>query len=142
LTEGSPAGGTWSGTSVSGNTFDPAAGVGSYVLTYTFTAPNGCTGTGNDTMLVDACIGIDENTVATWSAYPNPTYGNITLVTNGNENEDHLVEVYSAEGKLVISESFSAGAQIQLNIAEQAGGIYMVRITSGSQISTVRIIKQ
>jgi hypothetical protein len=142
LTEGNPIGGTWSGTSISGNTFDPSVGVGSYVLTYTYTAPNGCTGTGSDTMLVDACSGIIENTVASWSAYPNPTYGNVTLVTNGNENEDHLVEVYAADGKLVISESFTAGAQIQLNIAEQAGGIYMVRIISSSQISTVRIIKQ
>ena len=35
---GDPAGGTWTGTAVSGGSFDPAtAGVGSYQLTYTYT---------------------------------------------------------------------------------------------------------
>ena len=38
-----PAGGVFSGTGVSGNTFNPtAATVGTYTLTYTYTNPNGC----------------------------------------------------------------------------------------------------
>ena len=42
---GNPLGGTWSGTGVVGNDFDPAtAGVGNYVLTYTMA---GCTTTIN-----------------------------------------------------------------------------------------------
>ena len=143
LTEGNPTGGTWTGTSVSGNAFDPAIGVGSYVLSYTFTAPNGCTATATDTMVVDACIGIEEvpGTV-TWSAFPNPTFGNVTLSANGNENENHLVEVYSAEGKMIISERFNAGSIIQVNMEGQAAGIYMVRIISQAETSTIRIIKQ
>jgi hypothetical protein len=41
---GSPAGGTWSGTGVSGNTFNPAvSGAGSFTLTYSFTNAGGCT---------------------------------------------------------------------------------------------------
>ena len=31
---GTPAGGTWSGTGVTGNNFDPSTGVGTYTLTY------------------------------------------------------------------------------------------------------------
>jgi len=41
---GSPAGGTFSGTGVTGSSFSPAAaGVGTYPITYTYTDANGCT---------------------------------------------------------------------------------------------------
>jgi serine protease len=42
---GSPAGGVFSGTAVSGNSFNPAsAGAGQFSLTYTYTSSNGCVG--------------------------------------------------------------------------------------------------
>jgi hypothetical protein len=42
----SPAGGTFSGAGVSGNDFDPTvAGLGTHVITYSFTDGNGCTST-------------------------------------------------------------------------------------------------
>ena len=44
LNQGSPAGGTYSGTGVSGNVFSPAtAGSGTHTITYTYTDANGCT---------------------------------------------------------------------------------------------------
>jgi adhesin HecA-like repeat protein len=44
LTGGSPSGGTYSGTGVSGGQFDPAtAGVGTHQITYTYTDGNDCT---------------------------------------------------------------------------------------------------
>ena len=42
LTGGSPAGGTYSGPGVTGATFNPAVGVGTYAITYTYTDLNGC----------------------------------------------------------------------------------------------------
>lgn len=43
LTEASPAGGVYSGTGVSGDTFDPAvAGAGTHTITYTYTNAEGC----------------------------------------------------------------------------------------------------
>jgi hypothetical protein len=54
---GSPAGGTWSGTGVSGSTFNPTtAGPGSFVLTYSFTNEFGCTVTCQTT------IGVTQST--------------------------------------------------------------------------------
>ena len=41
---GNPAGGTWSGTGVTGNNFDPTVGIGNYILTYILA---GCTTTIN-----------------------------------------------------------------------------------------------
>ena len=37
---GNPAGGTWSGTGVTANAFQPSVGVGNYVLTYTMAGCN------------------------------------------------------------------------------------------------------
>ncbi|MGB3143015.1 MAG: HYR domain-containing protein [Maribacter sp.] len=42
LTGGSPLGGTYSGPGVTGSTFNPAIGVGTYVITYSYTDINGC----------------------------------------------------------------------------------------------------
>ncbi len=52
---GSPAGGTFTGTGVSGSTFNPAtAGTGTHSVTYTYTDQNGCTGTSQVTTTVFA----------------------------------------------------------------------------------------
>lgn len=51
LTGGSPAGGTYSGTGVSGSDFDPAAGT--QTVTYTYTDGNGCTNDAATTITVN-----------------------------------------------------------------------------------------
>lgn len=50
---GTPPGGTWSGSGVTGNTFDPS--FGTETLTYTFTAMNGCTDSEQTTITVTSC---------------------------------------------------------------------------------------
>jgi hypothetical protein len=47
---GSPAGGTWSGTGVTGNNFDPS--VGTQTLTYSYTDGNGCSASCQTTITV------------------------------------------------------------------------------------------
>jgi hypothetical protein len=56
LTGGSPAGGSYSGSGVSGGIFDPSiAGIGVHVITYTFTDLNGCTNSATATIEVVDC---------------------------------------------------------------------------------------
>lgn len=65
LTGGTPAGGTYSGTAVSGNEFTPAtAGVGTYVITYNYTNANGCSA--SDT----SAIHVNGLPTVTFSALP------------------------------------------------------------------------
>lgn len=65
LTQGSPAGGTYSGPGVSNNTFDPSvAGIGSHTLSYTLANGN-CSTTVNTTVVVTAAP------QATMTALPN-----------------------------------------------------------------------
>ncbi|MBS1733818.1 MAG: hypothetical protein JST02_11040, partial [Bacteroidetes bacterium] len=55
---GTPAGGVFSGTGISGNTFDPSvAGVGGpYTITYTYSTLAGCTASSNATVTVTNCV--------------------------------------------------------------------------------------
>ncbi|MEZ4777655.1 MAG: LamG-like jellyroll fold domain-containing protein [Bacteroidia bacterium] len=55
LVGGMPAGGVYSGSGVSGQTFDPASvGPGQYLINYTVTGANGCTNLANQMMVVYA----------------------------------------------------------------------------------------
>ena len=55
LSDGSPAGGTYSGPGVSGTNFDAsAAGVGTHTITYSYVDGNGCTGSATDDITVFA----------------------------------------------------------------------------------------
>lgn len=64
---GSPAGGTFSGNGVSGNSFNPAGLSGNVNLSYTFTNPQGCSGSATQTAVVnsapDAQIQTPQGTV-------------------------------------------------------------------------------
>lgn len=61
LTGGSPSGGTYSGTGVSGGNFDPAAaGVGTHTITYTYTTGTGCTNIATETITVTSGITVTQ----------------------------------------------------------------------------------
>jgi PKD repeat protein len=79
LSGGTPTGGTYSGTGVTNNNFNPStAGAGTYTITYTATQ-NGCSNTATNTIQVDACAGIDEVLSNLVVIYPNPTGGMLTV---------------------------------------------------------------
>lgn len=54
LTSGQPAGGVYSGTSISNGSFDPSIGAGVYQIEYLYEDSNGCTATANTPMTVTA----------------------------------------------------------------------------------------
>ncbi len=55
LSNGSPVGGTYTGTGVSGGTFNPAtSGAGSFPITYTYTDGNGCTNSDVENITVNS----------------------------------------------------------------------------------------
>ena len=54
LNQASPAGGTYSGTGVTGNQFDPSVGTGSYFVTYTYTDGLGCVNQDSQSVTVNA----------------------------------------------------------------------------------------
>ncbi len=127
----SPAGGTFSGPGVSGNTFDPfAVGDGTFFISYTYTDINGCTGSTSDSLYVDLCLGVASagTSVAEFTVYPNPNNGQFTFVQNSSASVDVLI--YDALGQLVNSFQANAGVQQQLNL--QVSGMYTITIVDAN----------
>jgi hypothetical protein len=138
----SPAGGTWSGNTVSGNTFDPfAAGSGTHFISYTFTDANGCSASATDSLYVDLCMGVETASATGWSLYPNPTDGFITLGTSNTLTSDVIVEIYAADGKLISSENKQQASTIAIDITSEPVGVYFVKVISNGTVTTHRLVK-
>ncbi len=114
LSGGSPAGGSYSGTGVSGGQFNPAtAGVGTFTITYSYTNANACTATATNSITVNNCGGC----TASISTDKSTTFcqgGNVTLTANAGA-----------------SYLWSTGATTQ-SITVNAGGSYTVTVTNAN----------
>ena len=122
MTEGTPAGGTYSGPGVTGNDFDPAtAGVGTWTLLYDYTDANGCSGQSVQTVLVDDCLGMTENTEIAYSIFPNPTENNFTVVS---EVEFDAIKLIDLNGRIL--RTFNSNEQV--DVSEFSSGVYIIEI--------------
>jgi len=134
---GTPAGGSFSGTSVSGNQFDPAIGVGSHDVYYSFTDANGCSAEDTLTIVVDACASIDENNTFLLTVYPNPTTGliHVEIPVDGA-----AIQVTDVFGKVVYSNN-SVSSKSTINLTGNAIGAYFVSVTTqDGEHSIARIV--
>jgi hypothetical protein len=138
---GAPLGGTFSGPGVLGTTFDPSTLNGLQVLTYTVTDSNNCTGSITDNIYVDACAGINEGTFAQMNVYPNPNLGQFTIDLGYAPTAPVQVEIMNALGQKVQSFTMTTSVE-QVDLSTYEGGMYLVRITSGNEVSIVRVTKQ
>jgi hypothetical protein len=139
---GMPSGGTWSGTSVSGNQFDPSAGSGTYSPLYAYTDANGCTGTAGVTIVVSECTGIVDNTsAALMTLYPNPNNGQFNIVFAADA-ADVSVEITDVEGRTVQVQQFNAvvaGVNNTISMENAANGFYFVKVIVNGVSAVQRI---
>ena len=142
LAGGTPAGGVYSGTTISGSNFIPSA-TGTFVVTYTYTGANNCSGTATDNMVVNPCVGIAENTgLGELQLYPNPTCGDVTLTLDGSQGKV-IAELYSAAGDLVKNETLAAGTtRCNFSLAESSNGMYFLKLRSDNGFKILKIVKQ
>lgn len=133
-----PIGGTYSGTGVTSNTFAPnIAGIGSHLITYTYTDANSCTNTGTTSILVDACAGIDEVSTPIFEVYPNPNEGEIHVKTN-NQLID-LINIINETGQIVkIIHPKNDGDVEIFSIADLSNGIYRLVIYSNNSQKIIK----
>jgi hypothetical protein len=123
LRGGSPAGGSFSGTGISGTQMAPAAfGLGNYQVTYTFTNANGCTNTA-----VDQFIIIEKTNNV--NVFPNPGNGNI-VITATPEMIGSTVTMFNASGMKVTRWTIT-GRRQQFNFTNLAVGVYYLLIRQG-----------
>ncbi|MBA2610426.1 MAG: T9SS type A sorting domain-containing protein [Bacteroidetes bacterium] len=142
LLSGSPAGGSFSGPGISGNTFNPStAGAGSFSITYSYTNTNNCSNTDIKTVTVSLCTGLKEqlqdNIV---SVFPNPVQNELKININNNSLE-YKLDVYSPEGKLVYSEKSSRSA-LSIDVSAFSAGLYSIRILTNTGGTFIKFLKE
>lgn len=136
LTGGAPASGTYSGTGVTANIFDPSvAGVGTALITYTYADGNGCANSAQSFIEVDGCLGIDEVAKEAFTLYPNPTNTEFTIQMEG---EIAAVELLDMSGRLV--KSFVN--QTVYSVSDVPNGVYLVNVTTENKNYTQRLVIQ
>jgi hypothetical protein len=126
---GSPAGGSFSGTGVSGNTFTPSvAGVGPVTVTYTATNA-GCVSAVPRVILVNECperhLTLDQFPAII--VYPNPTDGHINIRINTDLYTRLGVKAYNSQGQMVDSRVFNGigySSVVSVDLSRQAAGVY------------------
>ena len=136
----SPAGGTFSGTGVSGSEFDPAGlDTGSYVVTYDVTE-NGCSASLTETVVVDSCLtgGVSEMSQLQIAIYPNPSTG-VIRVKSEHLTKFDFITVRDQIGRMVVDEVEINGLEHELNLNTLSSGTYFITVHGDRKSQTYKV---
>ncbi|MEO7922728.1 MAG: immunoglobulin domain-containing protein [Chitinophagaceae bacterium] len=149
---GTPIGGSWSGNGVSGFNFVPSAtGVGTYILTYTYTGNNGtgCTSTDTTKVIVRDCgerFRLLSNDALI--LFPNPNNGRFNIKINSSLYNYLGMRVYNSAGMLVngtivnkvltspVYNGLTYGRVIPIDLSYLPAGVYLVKFYYDDGIRT------
>lgn len=135
---GSPAGGTYLGNSVAGNTFNPStAALGPNVISYVFTNGSGCSDTANSTIVVDVCTGTASQVISAINAYPNPFTDQLTITSSTAMDR---IDVYDAAGKLLMTE-YPQSDKTELNMSGFESGMYFIHVSNANATTVISAIR-
>ncbi len=100
---------------------------------------NGCMYFDAIDVTFSVCTGVEENTVANFAIYPNPTNGLITLKTIAND--DGTVEISNLQGKVVYKNMLNSNTQI-IDLSANAKGVYFVTVTTTNGVEVQKMVIQ
>ncbi|BDS12132.1 LamG-like jellyroll fold domain-containing protein [Aureispira anguillae] len=144
LPVGTPVGGTYSGTGVSGTTFDPAvSGIGMHYVLYSFTDANNCIGVDSTSIKVVVCLGVTQTSVIeNIQVYPNPASSTVVIEMDALEQVDLTLKIINAVGQTVKSIVIPANTQqVQIDITDLEEGLYFMDFSSKEKHSIYELIK-
>jgi hypothetical protein len=131
---GSPAGGTFSGTAVTGASFSPStAGTGTYVLTYMYTDSLGCSGWDTTSITVDPCLGVSSIPAGSVVVSPNPAVDVLNLAWNANAGVTSIT-VVDVTGRVVMTKTAVNGTTAQLDVKALPAGTYTISLEGNEKI--------
>ena len=127
LTGESPAGGTFTGTGVTGNQFNPAtATVGNNVITYSFTDGNGCSAQVTNTIVVDLCAGVEDLSASSIVVYPNPSNGIFRI--SANESVIEEIQVFDISGREIKIQPTMNANEATIDLTSMSAGNYILKV--------------
>lgn len=121
----------------------PTTPVGTYYFTVTVADSFGCAGISDTSIIVvDNCIGFiemqDDDEI---SVFPVPSNDNLTVVFSDNLNGERTVNLFSANGKLVMT-CITSQNSCNLDLKKLALGIYLLQVNDGKELFERKIIKE
>lgn len=144
---GSPVGGTFSGPGLlGGNIFNPAtAGTGNHLITYSYTASNGCSDIYSQNVEVEKCTGINENNneennneeINVINIFPNPSNGIFNIISNLEGVND--INIFSSQGALIKTLQLQQGEKRLIDLSFVSSGAYFIK--TNEKIFTIEINK-
>ncbi len=142
---GTPGGGTFSGTGVTGSNFDPTIGAGVYQVYYNYTDGNNCSNIDSTAVTVQSCVGIAKNTNTNeLIVYPNPAANEFFVKIIGATG-NASAELMDVLGNLIQkrqSEATGTNTIIKFNLTGVSEGVYFVRVKHNGKTQVVRLIHQ
>jgi len=97
------------------------------------------TGTTVWSFTTDAQLGVEENTLNSFTAYPNPTSGILNI--KSTEEIDN-VTVFNLLGQSVAKFGKNDITNSSIDLSELSKGLYLVKVTSGNNTETLRVTKK
>ena len=111
---------------------------------YSVTGRNnaGCTNTAAYTQSVNACTSLVETEKSIFAVYPNPGNGHFTIQSEGGVGQVFL-EISDATGRVVYSSHYeSNNSPVNINMADQAKGLYFLKISMAGTQQIKKLIIQ
>lgn len=143
----SPSGGSFSGTGVTGSSFDPSGLNGPITITYSYTDANNCSNTVNAVINVENCTGINtaQQIAQGVMVYPNPSHSQVTIKLSLTENLNVNIELTDVIGKSLAQSVhlFSvADNTFVMDLDKYTAGIYFLKLSANGKSQMIRIIKE
>ena len=141
---GTPAGGTYYGNGVSGNTFIPSlAGVGTHYVVYSYADSCSVISLDSTMIVVQPCaVGIDENASLNGvKIFPNPTNGLVTIDL-GNHKGTVNYSISTIEGRIVNSKNNVITSNINIDLTNEGNGVYILKLEDATSSKTYKLLKE
>lgn len=138
-----PPNGTYSGNGVGGGTFNPStAGTGSHYVTYTYTDSLNCSNSDSTLIVVESCVGINENdNLLGVTVFPNPVEDII------NVNVENIATAFkyrltAVDGKVIHQAKNVSGNTFTIDITNYSSGVYFLKIETDNISNVYKVIKR
>jgi len=130
-----PAGGTFSGTGVTGNSFNPTtAGMGTHTVLYTYMdAVTQCENYDSLVYVVDCFVGLEEQTTAQIGLYPNPAKEIMNIDLGTMNSATVTFRVFDAAGRLMLTQQSDGTSLQQLDVSTLGQGTYLLHVSGDTE---------
>ena len=120
-----------SGTSIS------ITQAGTYIVTGEL---NGCTETASTVVVLDPCLGINEEDLFKLSFYPNPTQNEVYGMFNMPISA--TISILTMDGRVLFTDQVKNQTEIMLDFSSFARGSYLIKLDQNGETNLTKVIKE